>query len=57
MTITAAASTSVAARVAVGAMPESKALCADSSSFSAVGAGSSRATAVAPPMLSAASPA
>ena len=57
MTITAAARASVAAKVAVGAIPESKAVCADSSSFCAVGAGNSRATAVAPPMLSAASPA
>ena len=41
--------------IAVGAIPESKAWCAESSSRAAVSAGRSFATAVAPPMLSPAS--
>jgi hypothetical protein len=56
-TTTAAIRVNSPAMVAVGAMPESNAVRAESSSRSATSAGRVWATAVAPPMLSAASPA
>ena len=54
-TTPAATRVSSPAMVAVGAMPESNAVCAESSRRAAVSAGSVRATVVAPAMLSPAS--